>query len=299
MLSHRYQLIVFLICMTIFSCSKDELLIHENLTISGNKSKDYHGISTVLVENYVNKIYIDLIGLKPTYQELTEAVETLEASGLSFETRASMIRSLMLRTEYFDRFFQISSGLLLNGFSREEIEQFWLEYQAVRNLVYQTGDTLLGQFLDYEISKLEDLLNAPEAYRLSEINLSEYYYRMCYNAIYDEINMGSENFVKACFENFFKRYPTVEELQRGVTMVDGGATSLLLQDGSNKIDFVEIVTSDKEFFEGRILDVYESLLLREPTSTELAEATKSFVADSDFQNVQVEIMKTDEYAGFE
>ena len=111
--------------------------------------------------------------------------------------------------------------------------------------------------------------------------------------------MGSENFVISCFENFYKRYPTVGELENGVAMVDGQTSRLLLKEGKNKVDFLDILISNSEFFQGRVLDAFRSLLLRDPISQELSEVTEKFITTDDYKNVQKDIAKTDEYAGFD
>ena len=290
---------IAILMVTFTACEKQEVLIHENLVVPGNKAKDYSGISTVLVENYVQKIYIDLIGQKPTQAQFEDAMLHLESNDLSEASRIDVINDVIAEQAYHDRFFQIVSSLMLNGMSFEEVDNTRLEYIFIRDLIYATGDTLTGQIIDFEVKKLEALVAAPTDYQNGDINVDEYFARMCYNLIYDEINMGSENFAISCFENFFKRYPTVEELERSVKMIDANVTTLLLQEGLNKEDFIEIVTSNVEFYQGRILDAYLTLLLRTPDSGELTAATNKFLQSNDFEEVQIDIVKTDEYAGFE
>ena len=57
--------------------------------------------------------------------------------------------------------------------------------------------------------------------------------------IYDEINMGTENFVVSIFQNFFHRYPTAAELYSASNMVDGNQSTIFNTNGSSKKDFIE------------------------------------------------------------
>jgi len=295
-----HSLILFsFLFLLIFSCKKEEKIDHQNLIVSGNTPPLYNGIPTILVDNYINKMNIDLIGLKPDEITREERVSYLEENDLSIEAREKVIDDILELDEYHNRLFQINSDLLLNGMNYDEVESVHTEYIAIRDFLYLNGDTFTGQIIDHELIKLQLVLDAKDQYRNGDITLNEYFKRMCYNLIYEEINMGSENFVISCFENFYKRYPTVGELENGVAMVDGQTSRLLLKEGKNKVDFLDILISNSEFFQGRVLDAFRSLLLRDPISQELSEVTEKFITTDDYKNVQKDIAKTDEYAGFD
>ena len=110
--------------------------------------------------------------------------------------------------------------------------------------------------------------------------------------------MGSTNFVLASFENLFFRLPTVAELDAGVLMANGLSSALFLEVGNSRDDFVEICTNYKEFYEGMVRSAFSLFLLRQPTSIEMESYTQSFIADSDLQKLQKELLKSKEYAGF-
>ena len=279
-------------------CKKEETTAHKDYTISGNVPPPYSGVPTILVENYVNKMYIDLIGLQPDDLARKAAVEYLEANNLKSESREKVIGDVIALDEFKDRLFQINSDLLLNGMGYDEVKGVYDEYSFVRDFVYQNGDTFQGQFFDRELEKLQHLLDGPSEYKSGAITLNEYFNRFSFNLIYDEINMGSENFVKSCFENFFKRNPTESELENGVRMVDGQPSQILMKTGSNKLDFLKIVVADSEFYQGRVLDAFRTLLLRDPLSNELSEYTALFKTSNEYNILLINLVKTDEYAGF-
>lgn len=280
-------------------CKKKETVeIHENLYVSGNVAPPYNGVTTIQVSTYVNKIYIDLLGEEPSETQLNADVAFLEANNLSDSARQVVIENVMADAAYYDRLWIITSTEMLEGVSPDELDSEILTYQYISDLLYQQGDTVNAQIVDYLIIQMNNLDNAGTDYASGTIGVNEFYKRFIFNLIYDEINMGSENFAVACFENLFNRYPTVNELSSSVTMVDGFPAILLLQDGSSKEDFIGIVTNTSEFYEGLVSDNYLSLLLREPTSTEMTTEATMFEQSGDLQTLQKNIIKTDEYAGF-
>ena len=293
---HLIYLLVLL--LTAFSCRKDEIITHEQLIVPGNQIPPYNGIPSILVENYVNKIYIDLIGLKPSPEEKEAGVNYLLDNQLRVEAREKLISDVMAIQAYHDRLFQISTDVLLNGMDYDEIDGVRAEYEAIKDLYLQQGDTFFARFIENEVLKVQLVLDAPEDYRNKDISLNEYYSRLSFNLIYDEINMGSENYVISCFENLFKRKPTASEDSSGVDMVDGISTTILRKEGRTKLDFLTIMSQDPEFYQGRVLDAYSTLLLRKPNSAELGEATGNYISSGDYYQVQIDIIKTDEYAGF-
>ena len=175
--------------------------------------------------------------------------------------------------------------------------QIFLYYQAYLDAL-DAGNEALALRIQIEQIALEELRNARDDYEAGNIDISEFMRRIANNDVYDEINMGSENFVISCFENFFKRNPTEAELSASVTMVDGFASQLLLKDGNSKSDFLDIIVDSGEFFQGLIIDIYSLLLAREPDSQEMGEATLILSESGRYQECQLSVMITDEYAGF-
>jgi hypothetical protein len=110
--------------------------------------------------------------------------------------------------------------------------------------------------------------------------------------------MGSENFAISCFENLLKRYPTDAELNNSVTMIDGQPSQVLLAGGNSKLDFANIIVESSDFHSGLIIDAFQQLLLRKPSSEELSTATVRFVNEKDYAQELVLLVITDEYAGF-
>jgi hypothetical protein len=289
-----------LVCGLLFtSCSKDETVeVHENHYISGNVAPPYNGVTTIQVTNYVNKMHIDLLGAEPSTAQLDADVAFLESNGLDEASRLTVIGSIMANPSYYDRLWIVTSTELIEGISADLLDEEILTYEYVSDLFYQQGDTLNAQVVDYELTKMYNLRSAADDLGAVTISLNEFYARYIFNLLYDEINMGSENFVVACFQNLYYRYPTSSELANSVTMVDGFPGIVLLESGNSKEDFISIVTGSEEFYEGIVSSNYLSLVLREPTSSEMGSHAVTLSTNGSLQELQQNVIKTDEYAGF-
>ena len=149
------------------------------------------------------------------------------------------------------------------------------------------------------LAKLQAVLDSEEKYRTGEMEISGVCGAMINNAVYDEINMNTFNFVNASFDNLFFRYPTQAEFYAGFNMIEYNQPgSLLGASGQNKDECVEILTNSREFYEGLIVWSYSVLLAREPSTSETISLMVDLYTDHDLQKVQRAIMITDEYAHF-
>jgi hypothetical protein len=122
------------------------------------------------------------------------------------------------------------------------------------------------------------------------------------NFIYDQVNMGTENFVVSAFQNYLMRYPTTPELTSAKQMIeyDPQATTspvLFLQLGSSKDDFLSIFFDCAEFYEGQVRTQFMRFLFREPKTEEMAAQTSLYKTSHDFKALQRYILSSNEYAG--
>lgn len=283
------------------SCTKKETIYetdHQNVVIPGNVPPPAFGVTTLQLHNYVNKLYIDFLGREASQIELDDATQDLKAGGLGLEARELLITGLQLDPVYYQRFWAAYSGQILLGITFETIDEFILVYYLLYDQAIDEGDTLLAQIILREVQKMEALRAAPEDYAAGLISINTYLGYMVNNLFFDEINMGTENMVLACFEQLFKRNPTEAELQAGITMVDGLPAQLLLRDGNSRNDFVGIMTSVPEFYQGLVIDIYTRLLRRQPTSVEVADGIQLLSEGGTYQILQRQVALSAEYAGF-
>jgi hypothetical protein len=298
-------LFTFLICGLSSCTTKETIYVNEQeqVVIDGNEAPPYSEITTVQIQSYVNKLYIDLLGREPDLAELEGRSATLKAAGLTTEARSTLVSDLINQPAYYARFWEIYRRAYLNGVSDNLIQQQRGAFQFAYDDLSQNTDPnsiAYASFILLELEKIDLLLSANEDYENGTIAINEFMARIAFNNICDEINMGAENMVLACFENFLKRQPTIAELTAGVEMVDANQSAqLLLQDGNDKNDFVNIITSNPEFYQGLVFDIYQQLLVREPTSTEMVNATENLLQNKNYQAIQQTLTTTDEYAGFQ
>ena len=287
------------------ACKKDGKIIPDNT------APYYDGVPEVLIENYINRIFIDLIGREPLDTEMASELATLKESGLSASARNELVNKLQTDTNfiqgdssykhaYYIRFYELSKARMLEGAADYQIDD---QFIAILSFgVY--ADSISGDSFSMEIRKqkirlLEDVLDIPYDYRMGNAEIRDVYARLLNNAVYDQINMNTFNFLNASFDDLFFRFPTQSEFDRGYNMVEFDQSEILFGiSGQNKGDYVSIMVDSKEFYEGMISWLYQTLLAREPTTTEVYNHMMAFFQDHDVQKLQRAILIKDEYANF-
>ncbi|MCB0793932.1 MAG: hypothetical protein KDB88_04275 [Flavobacteriales bacterium] len=280
-------------------------------TVPDNQAPYYDGVPTVVVRNYVNRLFIDLIGREPLDAEMDAAVADLEANGLSRSAREVLVDRLMTSTDfvagdssykhaYYQRQYDLYKARCLEGVSDDVIDQFIgiAEQNALADSL--AGNTAGSQQASSEADQLRDLKAARIEYREGLIGINEVFARVVYNNVYDEINMGSFNFVNATFDNLLFRFPTTAEFDAGYEMVEFSQAAILFgQSGQSKSDYTDIVVSSAEFHEGMVRWCYVTFLGRQPSTFEVYTLLSPFINDKDLQRVQRTILTSDEYANFQ
>lgn len=289
----------------LISCREPELVVVPN-----NDAPDYSAVPQIVVENYVNRIFIDLLGREPLALEKQVALQSLLTAELADSVREDIIHTLQsdslrqidqsnYRATYYSRLYEIGKGRLLEGVTDELIafritkmeEKIYLD--SVRN------DPGGVSYAEEERARLQALLDAREEYQQGAIDHRAVYGRMLQNWIYDDINMGSFNFINAAFEDLFFRFPSEAEYDASFEVIEYNQPGIVFGEAcSNKEEWVNVMVESREFAEGTIRWAYRTLLSREATSREVADEMVLFYVDHDFCRLQRKLMKSDEYALF-
>lgn len=294
-----------MVLFALSSCKKDEETVFENNTIP-----DYDEVPTILVQNYVNRLFIDLIGREPVDVEMDNEVAFLEENNLSADARQTLIDKLMFdeafiegdssyNHAYYQRIYESAKARMIEGASEGSILE---DYNILFGQAY--ADSVNGNFTSYELNKtayekLQAVMDSRIELREGEITIDEMFRRLIDNQIYDQINMNSFNFVNATFDDLFYRFPTTEEFDNAYQIIDANQAGVIFgQVAQNKAEYLEILTTTSEYFEGMIHWAFISLLAREPSSNEVFTLIGNFQNDLNFPAVQRSILITDEYAGF-
>lgn len=301
----RVATICFAVVLLIFSCKKVE-----NRTVDGNVPPKYHSIPTIIVENYVNRLYIDLLGREATDSERIEKTVFLKKNTLSIAAREIIIKQLQSDTvyrigdssykhAYYQRIYDLSKARFLEGASDDEIGQSIGILEFSITVARLEGDSITVYAAKAEQDKYRDILKSKRLYRLGKIGYAEMCMVMMNNAIYDQINMNSFNFVIASFDDLYGRNPTDAEFKKAYDIIDKNIPQELFGKwAANKNEYCELLTLAAEFYESQIRWSYYQLLQREATTQEVINLYSNFAATKNLQKVQLEILKTDEYAQF-
>ncbi len=280
------------------------------VVIPDNNAPPYSATPSILVESYVNRTFIDLVGREPTDAEMTAEVGLLKSANLSAESRQNLIAKLQMSTQpivgdtsyktaYHKRLYEQFKTRFLEGASADDIQERRgpLEYQ------YEL-DSIAGNWADAavvkaQIERLNDIERSEFDLREGRIEVREVCARMCNNDIYDFINMNSFNYIRATFNDLFGRYPTQEEFDQAFPVIENNQSGNVLGlSCSNKSEYIRILVDSREFHEGMVRWAYFTLVQREPQSAEVATALQDFYSSRNLRKVQADIMATDEYAGF-
>lgn len=310
MLNNLHKVFGYSICLaaiSFFSSCKTEYV---DKRYDGNNALDPGSVPTVKVENYVNRLYIDLLGRVPTFLEMQREVTALKDKKLSTEARVELIVKLQSDTTYsegdssyqkayYQRVYDMVKARLCEGFADGEFTRFAGLAQFALTIARLEGDSI-GVFQALEqIARNERVVLSKQEYRFGSITLNEMFARMLDNNVYDNINMNTFNFVNASFDDLFYRFPTKQEFDASYQIIETNKIGPLMgKFASNKREYCLLLTSSDEFYEGTIKWVYLNLLNREPSPEETNALFTDFKADGNLQLLQQKLLVTDEYANF-
>jgi hypothetical protein len=307
MLSMRFRsAIFFLFCLTIWSSCKKE----PSETFYDNEAPYYDKIPSVKIRNYVNRLFIDLIGREPLDAEMTTETNLLLASNADQASRVALVNKLMRDSTfregdtsythaYFGRLYELNKIRFIEGQSEAQLS---MHASIFRNNAI--SDSLGNNFPGYEQNMvlyraMVDVIESSWKLRQGIIDIQKVYEIMLLNDIYDIINMNSFNFVNAAFNDLFFRFPTQSEFYTAYGMVeDNTSGSLFGATGQTKADFVRIIANSTECLQGAVIWSYQTLLARNPTSQEMNNELLKFGVDKDFQAMQMRIVVSNEYTNF-
>lgn len=296
---------VLLFLLFLVSCKKETEIVPDN------QPPDYDGIATVITENYVNRLFIDLLGREPLDAEMSAEVGALETAGLSMAARTALVQKIMTstafladdssyRNKYCTRLYELCKARFLEGVSDEVIDGFIgnAQQQALADSLggnttgLNAANTTLGRLLALKRSRTD--------LRDGLIGIAEVMRRMVLNAVYDEIHMNSFNYVNATFDNLLLRYPTDAEFTIAYGMVEQNASGVLFgQSGQNKGEYAALMSASAEAREGLVRWSYVTFMGRLPDTAETVAALDALGPTTDIEDLLLRILTTDEYANLQ
>lgn len=300
--------LILLICacsLVLASCKKEE-----SVTFSDNTIPDYNAVPTIIVQNYVNRLFIDLIGREPTDAEMDTEVDALKAANLSNASRISLITKLMsdnnlnstgssYKENFYTKFYNDQKGRFLNGTSEADLYDDYYRMRSIAQLDSMNGNELGYQVNMLEANKVKAAIDSRTDLMNGTIQCNQMCLRMMFCVTYDDINMGTFNFINASFDNSLGRFPTEAEMNSAYSAVDNNISGELFGTViSTKIDFLNVLTTSTEFKEGLVRWMVNSLLARDASSAEAVAFMNMLGSNFNFIAVEQYILSSDEYAGF-
>ena len=300
-----YSLLTITFLLFFVSCTKETKVLVED-----NNPPEPGTVPTIKVENYVTKLFIDLLGRTPTVAEKNAQVDLLKNAELSFESREILIRKLQndstfnegdssYKIAYYNRIYHVTKSRLLEGAEDAEFSQRIGNSNFAVNIARLEGDSIAVFRNLEEIERNQNVLNSRIQLRNGEITINQMYARMLNNFAYDVINMNTFNFINASFDDLYGRFPTKEEYDAAFPIIERSEGSVLF--GAyveNKTEYCNLLTETSEFYEGMINWTYIQLLGRPANSLELYNRLKEYTISKDYKELQVKILRSNEYAQF-
>ncbi len=300
-LAFRFLIISFLFV----SCIKEENVMRNN-----NNPPKYAQVSTLMVENYINRLFIDILGREATDIERSEFVLKLRKGKLGENSRDSIVKMLQ-----FDTVYKIGDSSYRKAYTSRIYnicKSRFLEGAADMDIAQQSGNLGFGIYLsqlDGDSVAMYTYINLKKHYdrilksnywlsrnKITYNQLCEY---MLNNGIYDLINMGSFNFVNATYDNVFGRKPSKDEFNRAYQIIEKNNPQFIFNRViSNKNEYCEGITSNNGFYESEIRWWYFQFIRKEINPSILYPILTNYLKDHSVENMQRRILITDEYAQF-
>jgi len=303
----KYPILSITACVILFfgSCTEKETVVTKN-----NTPLDVHRVSTIKIQNYVNRTFIDIIGRNPTDEEMDSVVSDLEANNLSKEARFKFINHIQsdstfrigdssYQKVYYQRIYDMIKSKMVEGANDFEFQRSVNNNKFALKVARLEGDSVRVFKALNNIDRASAVLKARDDYRYGHIKINEIFARCANNAVYDQINMNTFNFINATFDDLFYRFPSQQEFDIAYSIIQLNLTGFLFDSyASNKSEYCTILTNSDEFYVGLINFAYNSLLSRNPNAQEVNNLYSKLRETDDFQWLQATIASSDEYANF-
>ena len=254
------------------------------MILNGNVAQSSR-VSGPALEQYVFRSYVDLLGEAPSETELADWSAQLRSGDLESSARLEFIQTLQSgadRDRYVLNLYAAAKERFLENLDDAEIQRRFVGL----------GDA------DDDL-RLQRILSWQSDYKAGTATVLTLQQLGIHNLVYDEINMGSFNMVRASFDNLLWRYPTDIEYDASFGMIENRSMEQLFGfSGSDKETYVQIISNSQEALQGTVIWQYDQLLARRPTASETLSHLEDLRATGNVEQLQQVVMQTDEYAGF-
>lgn len=278
-----------LVLLLVSGCKREEEVV-----IPDNVAPPDGTVTDLVLESYINRSYITLLGYQPNAAEMAQGKATLRTHNVSTDDRGAFLDQVIAKPGYAQRLFDLERSKLLNGTDTSDIRE---ELNFLTFILADSAYIAVWAEAQLSYDHLQDVLAIPGALQAGTMNVAEMHRRLVTNYFYDQINMGTQNFVVSMFQNFLFRYPTEAERVAAETMVDGFPAQLFLVNGRSKTEMIAIFLEADDYREGRVRDLFLRYLYRDPSTQELESLTIAFKNSGDYKALQKAVLSKDEFVG--
>jgi len=114
----RYTLPLLLLLSSLLLACQPET---EIIVVPDNNVVPDETVPDILQENYINKLFIGLLGQKPTEAQLQDAMGTLGRNNASIDDRKEIIQLILDSDQFNARMYDIARAEMLNNIDTAEI----------------------------------------------------------------------------------------------------------------------------------------------------------------------------------
>lgn len=284
----RNLLLFFCIIILGAGCNKKEEII-----IPGNNPPADTTLPSGIEENFVNKAYITLLGREPSAEELASSLTILYQSSFSGSARAQVAGQILDNPEFYTREYDLARASLLNNLDTFQIADV---INTFNYLLEREDQQAIWPLVQYELQRAERLRDAPGRLRAGEISIAQLH-RICIdNFFYDDINMGSLNFVISSFQHFMLRNATEAEQREGVKIVDGFPGILFLKVTEGKQGYLDVFFASQDYYEGQVKSLFNRFIFRNPNTEEMVKLGSRYKESGDYKELVKTIISGAEFA---
>ncbi|MBK9319256.1 MAG: hypothetical protein IPM91_10785 [Bacteroidetes bacterium] len=279
--------ILYLLLIVALSCSSCE---KESEIISGNVAPSDPTVSSVQIRQYVQKVYLAIIGTVPSDTDMVNEINFLARNNCSVNDRSNLLDRLFANPLYKTSQYVSKNDLLLEAITSSEINDIIDDIQDDLNST-STIDTAI---LNRQLFAMLQLQTAKQDYINGTINLAEVQRRMTASVAFTYANGYGDAWIEAVFGFFLFRLPTLDELDQSGTMLEGFLPIFFCRPvHQRKILFRYF--SSRPFKEGQVRALFREHLYREPNTSELMNYTNSFSNTMDHKLLMRQIFLTNEF----
>ena len=160
----RNSLYLFALAL-VFSCVKESKEV-----IPNNVAPPDYTVDRVIKENYINKLYISMLGREPNVDEFNSA-RNLLGEEVTLESRELLIESVQAKEEYCDNMFNIIRQDLINGVDTNQIREDYID--GFEEALENSDDPFEIQEIEGDLVKLYLLYNSADDLKNNTATITE------------------------------------------------------------------------------------------------------------------------------